>query len=360
MNDLSWLSSDPTFFPRRGFLACLPGCILAACRQRNLAQVQSISFTRIPQADASGREKNEIIEGRANGAGPDEKVVLYARNEKWWIQPLADHPFTPVGSDGKWTNATHLGTDYAAVLVKPNYNPPLSANQLPAVGGDVLAVAAVKGAASPPSTYLNFSGYEWRVRNAPSSRGGNNPYDPKNAWTDGDGVLHMRISKSSGRWTCAEISCTRSLGYGTYTFVVRDTSHMEPSAVLDFFTYDYSAADANYHEMNLEVSRWGDPASQNAQYIVQPWYQAANVIRFSAPAGALRYSMKWERGRVLFQTVSRAVSGETRLISQKLFTVGIPEPGIESIRVALYAFLKGKVPLRNDTEVLIEKFEYLP
>jgi hypothetical protein len=342
----------------------MAGSLLVACSPGKKEATKSIEFTRIPQADIAGRQKNEIIEGFVKGGAPGERIVLYAKDRTWWIQPLSKRPFTPIGRASKWTNATHLGTDYAALLVAPGYVPSLSLDELPKPGGSVAAVATVKGASSPPSAYLRFSGYEWRVRAAPSARGGNNQYDPRNAWTDAQGALHLKISKSSGIWKCAELSLTRSLGYGTYSFDVRDTSHMEPSAALDLFTYDYSGADENYGEMNIEISKWGDPASKNAQYVIQPWYLAANVARFSAPPGPLRHSLHWERGRASFQTSMRpANGGKPHIVSQRVFTVGIPEPGIESIRIALYAFTEGKgslAPLLRETEVVIDKFEYLP
>ena len=123
-------------------------------------------------------------------------------------------------------------------MVEPGFRPPATTNVLPTAGGAVSAVAVAKGASSPPSVSLNFSGYEWRVRDAPSSRGGFNIYDPANAWTDTSGALHLRIARASDKWTCAEVSLTRSLGYGTYSFVVRDISHLEPAAVFTMFTWD--------------------------------------------------------------------------------------------------------------------------
>ena len=39
---------------------------------------------------------------------------------------------------------------------------------------------------------------------------------------------------------CSEATLTRSLGYGTYRFVVRDVSHIDPSNVFSIFTFDYS------------------------------------------------------------------------------------------------------------------------
>jgi hypothetical protein len=37
--------------------------------------------------------------------------------------------------------------------------------------------------------------------------------------------------------------------------------------------------------MSIEISRWGDHAKKDAQYLLQPYYVAANVHRFNQPAG---------------------------------------------------------------------------
>jgi len=212
--------------------------LLNSCRWQQTNIQPSIEFSRVPQADDGGREKHDIIEGRVAGARPGQQIVLYSRSGAWWLQPLVSQPFTKIQPSSKWSNATHLGTEYAALLVEPGFRPPATTNVLPTAGGAVSAVAVAKGASSPPSVSLNFSGYEWRVRDAPSSRGGFNIYDPANAWTDTSGALHLRIARASDKWTCAEVSLTRSLGYGTYSFVVRDISHLEPAAVFTMFTWD--------------------------------------------------------------------------------------------------------------------------
>jgi len=83
-------------------------------------------------------------------------------------------------------------------------------------------------------------------------------FDPANAWTDANGALHLRATKNQDGWSCAEVRLTRSLGYGTYLFVVRDISHLEPSAVLSLFTWDdMIGTDENRQELDIEMSRWG-------------------------------------------------------------------------------------------------------
>jgi hypothetical protein len=337
------------------------GTLLAGCHSRQSNESPSIEFTRIPQADSGGREKNDIIEGVVKRAHTGQRLVLYARSGKWWVQPLVSEPFTRIQGDSKWTNATHLGTEYSALLVEPGYRPAPVIEVLPPPGGDVAAVAVVPGQKNPPSVTIGFSGYEWRVRDAPSTRGGKNRFDPSNVWTDDKGEMHLRIAKTSQDWTCAEVSLTRSLGYGTYRFVVRDTSHLDPTVVFGIFTWDYAGGAQGNREVDIEISRWGDPTSKNAQYVVQPYHVAANVARFTIPEGKLTHSFRWEQDRISFRTVRGSGPGaHLPVVAEHIFTSGVPSPGIESVRMNLYVFREANVPLQKGAEVVIEQFEYFP
>jgi len=347
---------------RRTALVAISAAFCGACRSRRQESGPIIQFSRIPQADPNGRSRNDIIEGSVEGARPDQQVVLYAKSGKWWIQPLVNQPFTPLQKKtSKWTNATHLGTDYAALLVEPGYHPPAILDKLPERSTQIAAVVSAPGAAKPPSPMLRFDGYDWRVRDVPSSRGNFNDYNPANAWVDAAGFLHLRIAKEAEGWTCAEISLTSSLGYGMYEYTVDDTSHMDPAAVFGMFTYDYAGGALNNREMDIEISRWGDPINKNGQYTVQPYYVAANVERFNVPPGKLIHSLTWQEGRATFRTVRVARDGSRgALIAEHTFTSGVPTPGIESARINLYSFARGKQHQKDPAEVVVEKFTYLP
>jgi hypothetical protein len=337
--------------------------LLCGCRLLRAKTEPTIEFSRVPPADAGGPDKLDIIQGRVIGARPGERIVLYAKNGNWWVQPLVDEPLTRIQSDSKWVNSTHLGTEYAALLVEPGYRPPATMSALPLPGGGVVAVASAKGVTSGSSVSKTvfFGGYEWRIRDAPSNRGGMNMYDPSNAWTDSDGALHLRIAKIANQWTCAEATLTRSFGYGTYSFVVRDTSHLEPAAVFTMFTWDYAGTNPSHREMDIEVSGWGDPTTKNAQYVVQPFYVPEDASRFTVPSGILTHSFRWEPGRVSFRTVRGSERGnKERPIAEHVFTSGVPSPGAESVRLSLFIFGSAKEPLQKENEVVIEKFEYLP
>ncbi len=334
--------------------------LLAACGVPRDANRAVILFSRIPQADAGGGDKQDVIEGVVRNAGTNERLVLYAKSGDWWLQPLPERPFVRIQRKAKWVSATHLGSDYAALLVKPEYSPPPRMTELPATGNLISAVASVHGAAQPPSKTIPFSGYEWRVRSARSNRGGrDNLYAPENAWTDDRGRLHLRIARTGANWTCAEVSLTRSLGYGTYSFTVDDSAALDPASVFGLFTWDYSQPDQNFGELDIDFTRRGDPSvTKNLQYSIQPHYVTPNLVRFPAPSSRLTHSFRWAPGRIAFRTARPGVTGGA--VAEHAFTSGVPTPGIESVRMALYVYGFPKVPFSRASELIVERFEYSP
>jgi len=344
----------------RPALALIWSMALSGCGLSRPKADPAIEFTRVPEAGTGSPDRFESIEGRVMGASSSDRLVLYALSGIWWVQPVAQRPFTDVQADSSWNTLTHPGAVYAALLVDASYRPPLKMVALPKKGGPILAVATVKGApARSPPPVLQFSGYQWEVRqsSAEDSASGNS-YDPGNATIDENGFLHLRVSRQRGQWANAEIKLSRSLGYGSYRFVVQDVSLLEPAAVFAVFTWDdHGPARA----MHIEVSRWGQPEDKNAQFVVQPWDVPANTVRFLAPQGTLTYWMKWEPGRVAFQTV-RGSSPKlgTPVVAEHAFTSGVPVAGSERLQITLYVYDHSPRPMQNEAEMILESFEFLP
>jgi len=340
--------------------------LLCGCHAHQGNTVPAIQFTKIPPAAQGGRERVDSIAGRVIDARPGQQIVIYAHSGPWWVQPWPDRPFIPIQKDSTWSTETHLGNEYAALLVEPTYHPPPTMDGAPTAGGPIVLVQIVNGVGSLPplpTVPLHFSGYDWNIQTISATRGGvNNLFDGDNAWTDPSGALHMRIRKKSGKWTCAHLILTHSLGYGTYIVVVRDTSHLEPAAVLSMHTFDPSGGDQHYRELDVEMGRWGDAASrENAQYGIQPFYVPGSVARFSEPPGTLTHTLLWESGRASFKTVrGSSMRAGAPVVYQYTFTSGVPTPGRELIEFMLYVVASDKYPLKKDTEVVIEKFEYFP
>jgi len=337
---------------------------LVGCHSNKLSSSPRIEITHVPSANPGGPVQMDFIEGRVTGAKPGQSVVLYAYSQIWWIQPFASQQYTRVQPDSTWRNSTHLGTQYAAILVDAGYHPPTKIANLPATGNGVVAVAAAAGAPDVPvvSKTLHFSGYDWTVRMMAGDRGGRpNVYDPANAWVDESGYLHLRMAPRDGVWTCAEVSLTRSLGYGSYSFVVQDVGHLEPSDALSLYTADDFRLDNVRSELDIEMSRWGIAGAKNAQYVVQPFYVPENLYRFIAPGGVLTSVIDWEPGKASFKTVrgARADHG-TAVVSEHTFTSSVPSPAKEKVHIGLYSYNRAKDLPQQPVEVVIEKFQFLP
>jgi len=121
--------------------------IVASCgstRSNTASGAPVVTFTSVPLAGADNPEKLSVIKGRVTGAKPGQQIVLYAKGQTaWWVQPFANQPFTNIQADSKWGNSTHPGNEYAALLVNPGFNPPLTTVVLPTQG--VVAFAITKG-----------------------------------------------------------------------------------------------------------------------------------------------------------------------------------------------------------------------
>jgi hypothetical protein len=333
----------------------LIGLLTLSCRPHQVA-APLIEFTQLPPAGEGSADTFHAVAGRVTGARRGQRIVLFARSGAWWVQPAAEHPYTTIRPDSTWSSSIHPGNAYAALLVDDSYQPPMTLNALPRNGGLVHAIAMADGSMleHAPLAKLDFSGYEWLIRETPTGRSLNH-YENSNVSVDEKGFLHLRVVNGPSGWTSAEVSLAQSLGYGSYRFVVNDVSRLEPSIVLTISAWDGSGPD---REMDIEISRWGDPGGKNSQYVLQPYYLAANVLRFLSPAGRLTYSFDWEPGRLTVRTVRGTGSGgKTDLVAEHIFTSGVPLPGSESVRLNLYLFDKN---VRHGAEVIIEKFEYLP
>ena len=329
-------------------------CVSASCRSAHADSQPSIQFTRVPVATQGSSETLDPIEGRVRGNLPGQRIVLFALSGVWWVQPLADHPFTAIHPDLTWKNVTHPGTAYAALLVDSHYSPPLTVNTLPEKGGPVVAEAIIQGTPESKAQTLEFSGYRWQVRQTPSDHGGfRNLYSPANVSVDSKGFLHLLVSKKGDNWQSAEVALSRSLGYGSYRFVVRQNTELDPAAVFAMFTWDDAGPP---REMDIEVSRWGEPEDKNAQFVIQPYVVPANTVRFEAPTGTLTYRMDWGPGRVSF----KAIRGASDVVAEHLFTSGVPSAGSEKIHMIVYVYSNKHHPLEHGFETVIEKFEFLP
>ena len=104
-----------------------------------------IELTHIPSTDKGGINTFGTIQGKVVGARQEQLIVLYAKSGAWYVQPYVNEPYTKLEADQTWRNSTHLGTEYAALLVEPGYIPPSVTDTLPQPGNGVVVVKIVPG-----------------------------------------------------------------------------------------------------------------------------------------------------------------------------------------------------------------------
>src|SRR5271166_6535018 len=67
-------------------LVLVVACLMSfGCRFSQADAAPSISFTKVPISSPGGPYTHDSIEGRATGAKPGQRIVLYARSGVWWV-----------------------------------------------------------------------------------------------------------------------------------------------------------------------------------------------------------------------------------------------------------------------------------
>ena len=150
MAGISAFSMDHRITPflRKTIAAILLAVSATVCGHASSNSGAPIQFTKIPPSSPGGPTTMGSIAGKITGPHEGLKLVLYAKSGRWYIQPYADHPFIAINNDSTWSSPTHLGTDYAALLVQPDYVPPFIVDKLPGTGGGVVALSVTEG--TPP------------------------------------------------------------------------------------------------------------------------------------------------------------------------------------------------------------------
>lgn len=212
--------------------------------------------------------------------------------------------------------------------------------------------------APPGPTTISFSGYSWTVKDYGRKIGpGPNLFSAANVSVDGSDRLHLKITKTGNRWSCAEVILNGSFGYGTYSWTIASAPDLDPNAVLGMFTWN-DDPDYAHREIDIEFARWGDAADPTSgQYVVQPWDASGHVKRFTQPAGLTdtMHTFVWTEGRVDF--ASRRADGS--LIDSFTYAgTDVPLPGGENPRINLWLF-RGSAP-QGPQEVIISDFTYTP
>jgi hypothetical protein len=264
------------------------------------------------------------------------------------------------------------------------------ARLLSALGSAVTILAALAGAALAPGVSLAapkskqpppppgprtilFSGHQWTVKDSGSARWGPGPnyFSPSsnNVWVDSQGRLHLKITNSKGKWSCAEVVSKTSFGHGSYRFYLDSAvDRLDRNVVLGLFTWHDTDPSFANREIDIEFARWGNAADpEQGQYVVQPYDDPGNLVRFTQPQFLAQstHLFDWRPGRVEFRSLhghrtAPAIPGD--LIDEWTFADPgqVPPAGGEQARMNLWLFRGAPPSDRRAVEVVVSRFEFIP
>ena len=211
---------------------------------------------------------------------------------------------------------------------------------------------------------IQFGGYTWSVR---SGRGGPGPnqWEKTNVWLDASTNLHLKISQHDGKWSCAEMTMQKRLGFGRYQFqTVGRLDRLDDNVVLGLFNYPSSdvGPDAT-HEIDIEFARWGQSKNPMGNFTVWPAEKGLKHVTkpfpFSLTGDQMTHQFTWSRGQILFKSLNEHTElakwiysppEPTRHISQQ------PMP----VHINLW-LVKGLPPKnKQEVEVVLQDFKFTP
>ncbi len=298
------------------------------------------------------------VHGTARGIDPTTaKVVLYAKTDQWYVQPFTDAPFTTIAADGSWHNSTHPWTHLVALLVDATYQPVNTSVRHPASAAGILAWDEFPVRTGERT--VRFADRTWIVKSGDLAGPGPNYFSdsPESVSVDATG-LHLTIRQSGDRWLTSEVFLPGSLGFGTYRFTVASPlDHLDANTVFAGFVYESAS-----REIDIEFSPFlAQP--QNAQYVVQPFTVAGNIVRFDmADAAMTTHEFEWRADHIAFRSWIGAddPTTTTPIFSWTYTGSNIPPPGGGAMHFNLWLF-GGKAPVSGSgTRIDITDFRFTP
>jgi hypothetical protein len=211
---------------------------------------------------------------------------------------------------------------------------------------------------------IEWSGMTWDIKTGNAlGPGPNNWSDSSDSvWVDASGKLHLQVREQAGLWYSAEIIAQESLGYGKYEFRIEsDTESFDQNVVAGFFTYL-----SDTEEIDIELSRFGDPNRGNAHYTVQPYTTAGNSHEFNLEPGNIlsTHSFDWDSDRIELESLrghDTSSPAADDILEQWTYSGSdIPMASLEKVRINFWLF-QGQAPSNGlDHELVIDSFSFTP
>jgi len=228
--------------------------------------------------------------------------------------------------------------------------------------GLVLAVASFLEAKE-----IQFGGYTWTVRTGHGGPGPN-AWDENNVWLDSATNLHLKISHRGGKWSCAEITMQKRLGFGRYEFQTTGRLDLlDDNVVLGLFNYPTADVGPDgTHEIDIEFARWGSATNPMGNFTVWPAQKGlkhtTKSFAFSLADDQSTHRFTWSRDYVLFQSLQGHHDDDRKELSRWLYrpqerTHSISQQAMP-VHVNLWLF-RGLPPKSGlEVEVILRAFKF--
>lgn len=300
------------------------------------------------------------IKGSANNLDTrTHQIVIWAKTDKWYVQPFIDSPYTAVGTDGRWESFTHPWNRILALLVDESYDPGATRTYHPSSDEGVLAWDEFPDASS--DRFVLFAEYRWRVKTGDLAGPGPNYFsdDSENVFVDTGGSLHLRITFRDDRWYSGEVVLDEPLGYGTYSFIVAiRVDNIDPNVVAAGFIYG-----SEDQEIDIEFSQALTEDPENSQYVVQPYHIPGNIYAFKTPdAEVTSHRFHWQPDRIDFVSWEGNAPfppDDDDVIARWEYTgKSVPDPIDAKMRFNLWLFGGDPPTVGEELEFIVSDFEF--
>jgi hypothetical protein len=238
------------------------------------------------------------------------------------------------------------------------------------VVADKLNASAFKARLDGTPSTLSFSGYTWDIKDSGTGAAGPGPnnWSSSNAFVDANGYLHLKLTKVSNAWYCAEVTSTQNFGYGTYQWDVEGRIDTLDKNVV-FGLFNYSGVDGR-DEMDIEFAKWGNAANNNTNYTIYPaqsasspadWHTTFNTTLSGGTYTTQRFTRN-SSNSVFFQQLGGFQTGNTNQIDS--VTCYNPPNSISTLSMPVHMNLwlfQGSAPTNNSqVELIIHSFTFTP
>ncbi len=254
---------------------------------------------------------------------------------------------------------------------------PEQTNTVPSLSTEVTTKSSpVPTEKQPPSARgertIQFSGYEWVVRDNGSELSGPGPnqWDGNNVWVDKSGDLHLKLTHVEDGWHSAEVTMTQRLGFGMYQFqVIGPIDQLDPNIVLGLFNYPTEEVGPDgTNEIDIEFAHWGDPNTPIGNFTIWPSItgieQTSNSFPIKLNGTYTTHRFLWESQRIFFQSLHGHTDDNENEFTNWLYQPNEPSIHISQqpmpVHINLWLF-QGQPPIDgNEVEIIIHNFTFKP